>query len=283
MRFPAFRSLYVHSWGGQASQMLAWNLYFILQEKFPNRKITFVHHNSGVTRREFGSEFKRDNKSVKSIDDYELELKRFDIVRKFRRFLSWTFVKLGFVSHCDSLLSVDKMHSWIHSTRGSYNNIPISRERLEQIFSLFDITIKGNSQYSNLIVIHYRLGDLLFLNSKSYVDRTSLTVLLDSLSSSYRGSNIELFSDSPQIARDLMESSQSHFNINFNQGDIKLIFEKGINAQIFIGSNSKISHLIALHRLYNIEPKVTFMPINQDVNIWKLVDDTLINNHLLFY
>ena len=99
----------IHCWGGLGSQLYALALAIDLKHRFYSRKIEFVQHTSGVTKRNLEIDTSRFSSIVfKTIDDFSNNSTSLIAKTSFRKILS-TILKnclvfLGFLSSANNNL-----------------------------------------------------------------------------------------------------------------------------------------------------------------------------------
>jgi hypothetical protein len=92
--------------------------------------------------------------------------------------------------------------------------------------------------------IHYRLGDLLHLENKGPLAPKAVLGELDRLSKFSNFSEVEVFSDSPSRALELINQSGQQGMSAPDVGTIS-VFARAIQAESFLGTSSKVSFWIA--------------------------------------
>jgi len=92
--------------------------------------------------------------------------------------------------------------------------------------------------------IHYRLGDLLHLENKGPLAPKAVLGELDRLSKLSNFSAVEVFSDSPSRALELLNQSGQQRMSAPDVGTIS-VFARAIQADSFLGTSSKVSFWIA--------------------------------------
>ena len=210
------KGLRVHCWGGLGSQLYAWALLEDIVRDFPNRKVSLVLHNSGVTKRESDLDFLGLEILVIVVDDFKET--QTQAHHSGKNNLGWklritTIAKLvlratGFLATANTNNEYRKIRSWTTDIRGHYSHRTISKETL----SLMKLRaercgkswlVDGNSELEGPyeLRIHVRLGDLLTLESKGPLAFERVFSAIDhykKINSNFK--TLYVASDSPEIA-----------------------------------------------------------------------------------
>jgi hypothetical protein len=152
------------------------------------------------------------------------------------------FLKLfSIVLDGDRSLGLAKVRFWTLQVRGHYSERRLNESALLQVRNMIiqSSQVQAFESGSQNIFVHYRLGDLLALQNKSPISSDRILGVLQDLHSRI-GSRICLFSDSPDTAHNLLTAGNLPVDI---ARDINVVDSLAIllNAQYFIGTNSKIS------------------------------------------
>jgi hypothetical protein len=266
MQIPYF-DLKIHVWGGLGSQLYAWALLEDLRVKFPRRRIILVMHNSGVTRRdEELSEF-FDSKEISVISDYNFDAQRFNKIVVRARTRIQVLIKnllnvLGFIATANTDLEYSKLRPWVLSLRGHYTKRLISSGSINKILnSLENSRLPSGTDSGGLrLGLHFRLGDLLTLDSKSPLSISRLTQGLRSAIQSGKFSSCWVFSDSPLEAGVLLRESFPHVEFIFSQTNAQNAIMELLRVDTFVGTPSKISEWVALIRIHTSTTPNVFLP-----------------------
>jgi hypothetical protein len=138
-------------------------------------------------------------------------------------------------------------------------------------------TTGPSSRYSGAAFIHYRLGDLLTLEEKSPIPKERLSRVLGNILD-LGFADFVVDSDSPEIAvsniREVLSLSGyiDNTKISLFNGSLLEFISTGIEANVFVGTNSKISIWIALFRV-NRSIGMTFLPKEIAVDFHKISSD----------
>jgi hypothetical protein len=256
--------------------MYAWALLERLYNKFPNRKFKLVFHTGGVTKRlpdletlfmqkekDFVQDFESNEKENqnKSLSDKSI----FAIKRSLLKILKKILITTGFVASPNNEIEFSKLKPWVVSVRGHYSELRIDletinlmRRRTEGRSSGFCMNIKQNT---NLDVLHYRLGDLLSLAEKSPIDTKRIA---NAIQSAKVGSNRDLWvlSDSPSHAVDLLKREDPQIKTQIDDGSLNAwqTLMAMSNANIFIGTSSKLSVWAIIFRSLLLEDATSYIP-----------------------
>jgi hypothetical protein len=267
---------HIHCWGGLGSQMYAWALLERLQDKFPNRKFKLVFHTGGVTKRlpdletlfiQNEKDFVQDFESDRDTSlDLPLSGKVIRAIKKsFVKSTKQILVSTGFVASSNNEVEFSKLKPWVVSVRGHYSELRIEMEtinlmkvRAKNSGSNFGMEVKQNT---DLDVLHYRLGDLLALAEKSPID---IKRIFNVIQSAKVGSNRDLWvlSDSPSHAVDLLKREDPQIKIKIDDGSLNAwqTLMAMSNANIFIGTSSKLSIWAIIIRSLLLEDATSYIP-----------------------
>jgi hypothetical protein len=264
---PAVR---IHCWGGFGSQLFAILQYWNLQRRFPGRKLVLVIHTSGVTRRDIETESLLRNIPFKVVDDFERQrgpttkqLKsssKIEVIKAKLYVLPKVLMKTtGLLSDLENSKAYDSIKPWLLTVRGHYTRYPFSSAdllKLYEVISSIDSEDLGGESMVDVLTIQYRLGDLLNLSNKGFVDSKLLSDIANSIVDKTHISNTILLTDSPAEAMQLLDTSNRNWKVA-NLSPISTI-KLCVDSSEFIGSNSKISFWITVFRaLMNKESHIT--------------------------
>lgn len=226
-------------------------LAFDLKRKFPKRDIELVIRTGGIHSAAYELDFLQvsefsismleinqgnpgETKGIKSF-------KTFNAKAFFKKFL----IKIGVYGQCDSRAQIDCLKPWILAIRGSYNFYP-SDNFLE--FLLKKIDVKQKNYDERLCCIHYRLGDLLKLESKSPINADLLMEQIEKINNLNDNAKYLIMSSNPEIATARLKHNKFDFNSVY--ADPVEVLRQGINCKSFLGTNSKISLWTVFIRQY---------------------------------
>jgi|GEM_PF-855327 len=255
MRIFSRLPIRVHCWGGFGSQIFACVIAKRLASLFPARKIVLIFHSSGVTRRTLEipkgftddftvltqDDFRTSNAEENSIDP------KLSTMSKILMFTTPLFERLGLLARLNTEKEFPELRACLYEVRGHYTQILLSTEEVSWVTSCLAISStqeKGHTQSS--IVLHLRLGDLLELKSKSYINLDRLSSAIKLVSPRRK---ITIFSDSePCEVKDLLQDVFKGIEYRVEKENVIKVIQEGALSELFIGTNSKISLWIAIIR-----------------------------------
>ncbi len=264
---PAVR---IHCWGGFGSQLFAILQYWNLQRRFPGRKLVLIIHTSGVTRRDLETESLLRNIPFKVVDDFERQrghtaeqLKsssKTEAIKAKLYVLPKVLLKItGLLSDLENTKAYDSIKPWLLSVRGHYTRYPFSSAdllKLYEVISSIDSEALSREILVDVLTIQYRLGDLLNLPEKGFVDSKLISDIANSIADKFHISKTILLTDSPVEASQLLDAANRNWQVA-NLSPISTI-KICVDSSAFIGTNSKISFWIAVFRaLLNKESHIT--------------------------
>ena len=241
--------LRVHSWGGLGSQLFALSLIFDLMKKSPKKRIELLHHTAGVTRRLFELDFMLSPKIQLIVrNDFILEanLEGKKITKTLKinllMFIKYILNKLKLSINFDMYNSIKMIKPWSIELRGHYSKRPVSSEFLEYCLKTFNYNSSEQKKYSNTLIVHYRLGDLLTLPEKSIIQPEMMITEIIGVLKFKDITNLDVYSDSPEVAKKMLSPIDSLVEtVRYIDVTTREVIENSIHAQYFIGTNSKVS------------------------------------------
>jgi len=252
--------LRIHCWGGFGSQIFALLQYKNLSILHPKRNVELIFHSSGVTKRPVEIEPFLTDIPWREIDDFvdldflKRERKPLGIKTKVRTkllsILKAVLLRLGLIVQLESNEFLKRIRPWTSSVRGHYSKYEYSGELFLSFFSELErlsILKEPNLRYSKIFVIQYRLGDLLSLRSKGHIPlnvvRREINNFIETDDSKI---DILFLTDSP----DSIEGWRPDLAFDFESANLPPIdtLFAGVQAKMFLGTNSKLSLLIATIR-----------------------------------
>ncbi len=254
-----FFTLRVHCWGGLGSQLFALAHAYELRKRFPNRKILLLLHTSGVSERFSELDFLGNSDfKIRQIKDFRkssfnqsIQLRRVQRVQNQVSLIAKKMLyKAGFICSANTTEEFHEVKPWVISTRGHYFNRLVSPSFFDFLLKHIRVNKKTNKEKSFKLVIHYRMGDLLVLQSKSPLGADKLVPKINSVLLHQMETEIVVFSESLIEARQQLISAglQREFVVS-NLPAFQLIAQS-LAADFFIGTNSKISLWIVNLRRY---------------------------------
>ena len=242
-------SIKVNCWGGYGSQLNAIAVAYDLQKKFPFRRVVVIlwtggGHNAQCELEDLVlNEFKIIERNINTSQSIKNFKKSNSKIFKFRQTLKRFINKMGFYSTCESRNIFNSLKPWIISLRGSYNYYP-SPDFVKFLNNkLIDKKYESHNKYN---FIHYRLGDLLTLETKSPINEH---LIFDQIYKIRNMSDLYVLSSNPKIAKDKFKSLNLKFQKYFLSSSPNDVLYYGVCGNSFIGTNSKMSLWVVILRL----------------------------------
>ena len=250
-------NLKVHSWGGLGSQLFALSLIYDLKKKHPRIKVSLIHHTSGISERKFELEsILEDGITLTEVNDYqkfkELSSKKISKLKvSTKKLIKIIFNSLS-ISVCpDNNSNEIKIYPWTVEIRGHYSFRPIGNEFLQKTLMSLENNKNATQKKSSLLAIHYRLGDLKNLREKYIVAPENLISALKKVLITHEIKHAVLFTESVSSAKQYLFSVEKLFmSFDYSTASTLELLKASINAQYFIGTNSKVSTWIIKFRDY---------------------------------
>lgn len=175
-----------------------------------------------------------------------------------------SLIKRLFLS-CRLLLTLNnevefrKLRPWSLSARGHYSYITPSEEELIYLLQILGISQEiTSSRPKGIISVHYRLGDLMYLEQKTYVNPLQIEKIVQDLPRSYI---LHIYSDSSaEILKSTLPRNLFYRTTTLMNLDLRSTFLNCIDSEYFIGTNSKISLWIAYFKIYLNPKSRIFLP-----------------------
>lgn len=256
--------------------MFAIALAFRLTRKFPKREIVMVLHSGGVTKRlpeisELFPEF-----VYKEIDDFAIT----DGIRarsSFQTFQGFTRKLLRSVALSTGLLAEEndvvsqKVRFWTLSVRGHYFDRKVEYEFLNVLYQRLEERFGSkNRDYSKSLILHYRLGDLLELVDKSALQPSRI---VQAITQNENSGEILVFSDSPEKAISMLSKFSGSLTFQSDPLASSPTLFVASQANVFLGTSSKISYWIILLRITCLNKRKNMMPYEAEPIFQKLLGD----------
>ena len=127
----------------------------------------------------------------------------------YTSYLKGLLTLIGLMQTCDDDNSFKRVSFWTQSIRGHYSYRTISPEfflTLSDRLQLVSGRIQGND---GVCSVHYRLGDLLNLENKHPIPTIAILDELERICKDSDFSAIEIYSDSPSSALELLDTHKS--------------------------------------------------------------------------
>jgi hypothetical protein len=254
MKFFNLIPLRVHCWGGLGSQLYALSTALDLKTKFPKRKIKLVLHTGGVTKRLSELDFIHNiDFELIQVNDFQMQDKEYkNQVKSYRIRVKGLLTKIlyffCFIVTANSNLEFNEIRPWTVSTRGHYFNREVTASFYPYLLKYLGLEKKPIKQHQFEIAIHYRMGDLLTLGTKSITPTSKIIGAIRQVKNN--NFNITVYSDSPEIAKETLSSAG--LTNEFVVRDLPTIdvIRACIGADYFIGTGSKVSLWIVNIRRY---------------------------------
>jgi len=259
--------LRIHCWGGFGSQLFALALAMDINSQSPNKKICMVFHSAGVTSRSLELTNLPNFIQVKVVDDFKQITEFTSVYRNFKTVifrLAKFFLRLTYLNlELENNWQLKQIKPWTRAVRGHYSGRAISSysiERLSEIFIGRNAIRDLGSIYSNSVGLHYRLGDLLNLNSKTYIAPNRLHDVVSKLESEQEVHRLDVYSDSGGKAFDLLKSLQNILELKVITLEVNEVIKRLVQYDYFIGTNSKITIWAVLFRINQSSELINFVP-----------------------
>lgn len=282
-------TLKIHCWGGIGSQLGAYCLFSELKVR-GERRVKLVLHSSGITRRD-DCDFKELFPHVKYdfIDDYKAQNLQTPSSATFlsnykNRLSNFTKELIKQILNMSRIVVFSEVNSssdllpWTVGVRCAYSNLLVSETAVFEInksLRIWSTSIQGPNYSGNefQVVCHYRLGDLLDIETKTYISPQALSLLIDEIYQKNTVTGILILTENPEFAEtNLSDLLNVESSINFRNPEVLRVLWLGVSAPFFVGTNSKVSTWISLLRAQNLmSHKSTFLPLQMKQglkNIW---------------
>lgn len=254
------RKINVHCWGGFGSQLFALILCKSLVAKNPRFKPKIFFHTGGVTLRnpeilELLEGFEYEIKYDFGNNRVESKRRNFSLRATLRDLLTMLLEKSGFLARCNSDAEFEAVSPWVKTIRGHYSYRTLSVDHLYSIFGHIDGPMENKTQIGD-VGIHYRLGDLLSLESKTFIAPEKICKVIKRFALP-EGDTL-IFSDSVDMASALLRS-EGLSCIETGGGSLETV-QNLRRCGYFVGTSSKISYWVALLRSYDGNGSKTYLP-----------------------
>ncbi len=267
--------------------MYAWALLEKLKVRFPYRRVVLVLHNSGITRRDEELSGFHAGKSIQVKRDFDEFDKLSKPTRKkikdlIRGLIANFLRSLRFLATSNFEQEFLGMKPWVLSVRGHYTGLKISKDSVEAILSAIGGSNQKNDDRSRAptLGLHFRLGDLLTLESKSPIAMSRLLIGLKMGTNVGQISTHLIFSDSPHNAKSLLYENIPEVDFQIQEADpIQTILEL-LNVEVFVGTPSKISEWVAIFRCHKLSQPSIYLPIEMRRQMETILDS---NSMIVYY
>jgi hypothetical protein len=276
----------IHVWGGFGSQLFALVMAWRISSKFKYRRVKLVFHSSGVTERirELPSEWLQ-NVSFIEVKDFvntppseKPSQSKIAVKVDKTRFLGILLFS-GILARANSDKELNRLKPWVLEVRGHYTDLKVNDIELSRLRTLIGIDLEASE--INCCSVHYRLGDLMHLESKSYIDPKRIQNILDNYFD--KKLPIRIFSDSSQndvvkLINNLLDENRTSY---FALSPIETI-RSCFYSREFLGTNSKISLWIATFRLHGASG-LTAIPFELQHHLYAQRTELIFQSKLVTY
>jgi hypothetical protein len=280
--FPKIR---IHSWGGFGSQLNALGLAYNLSNKFPKRRIELIFRTGGEHKaiyelndlklNEFEVTFKKiEDRIIRDVSPFHNT--NLNVVKKF---IKLNLIKFGLYATCESKSEFDSIKPWVLVVRGSYNLLP-TKEFISFLYKKLDYRV-GKLSASDVIV-HYRLGDLMTLVTKSPINEEILFQQLNSAMKSRSIKSCTILSSDPDYATLKFKELKSSMDISSRYATPMDVLKMGFASKVFLGTNSKISMWVVFVRI-NQGLKNNYLPASLKNIFIQSYEEHTISDYVTFY
>jgi len=265
IRFLARWPLTVHCWGGLGSQLYAWTLANRLKKIYKSRRIIINFHTNGTTRRSWEIPFSLEEIGLRVIDDYNFSVDsiaprsgadRLIVPFGLKHRFHILFQKMGFIGACDTEEDLASLKPWVVQIRGHYSYLEPTVDEAKDLQELI-ISRQSSLSKGRFNACHYRLGDLTSLTTKSYISWERLSQTITRIG---KENSLVIFSDSSTESLSNLSINLEGLNCTWRTTKILDAIEQCIQAENFIGTNSKISVWIAILRIKALNKRYNFLP-----------------------
>ena len=282
--------LRIHCWGGCGSQLFALALALDIHSRNPNRKLCIVFHSAGVTRRNLELRNVPNFLQIKTVNDFRQTTKppttnrnsRSIFLRLVKQFLKFTYFGLELGNNSQ----LNQIKPWTHSIRGHYSSRVISRYSVEKIMEIiFGTKVTGDLELPlrNTAGLHYRLGDLLELASKTYIAPNRVRDIVLKVQNVNNVQQLDIYSDSSDKALDFLAILQNIVELKVVALEAAEVMWRLVHYQNFIGTNSKITIWVVLFRMNLKSEFMSFVPNELKTYLEINSANSKYKSHLVYY
>jgi len=290
MYLSRFNKITIHSWGGLGSQLFTWSVAEIISMKFPYKGITIVLHNSGITKRESDIDFLSYKYKIVHKDDFRSKINNKSnkavIMVPIIKFIRIILRATKIVIDANTSKNLNKIKPWTLILRGHYSHITIDSTICNKLVSEVEKFKNNNFSllegYKNTLGIHYRLGDLIILDNKFFIDPELLGNAINNFSEINKCESINLYSDSLLAAEELLSPFLAH-EVQYRESNIWETIIKLSSEKYFIGTNSKISIWVMLFRKTQDRDSWVGMPLSTKVEVERIYPNISLTNNFFYY
>ncbi len=276
MRILKFLPIRVHIWGGLGSQLHGVALALDLQNRFPKRNVVLYLHTGGVSRRE--SELQDLFPEIRKIvvDDFNTFQKTSSRGRinnrgnSLAQVVKYLLLQSGLLATSNNAEEYLCLKPWVWEIRGHYSYRPISRKSTEFILNKITSLANSDERDTGTLAIHLRLGDLLNLESKSFVDIEKLGRELTRILQNHRFQIARVYSDSPELALSYVQPYLGGLKIQVSERSALDLLSDSLHFDYFVGTNSKISFWAVFFRFNKLITSEHSIPMENRQNLLSL-------------
>ncbi len=282
----------IHAWGGLGSQLFAWALAEDLLVKFPKRRITLVLHNGGVTKRASELDFLAKDFRILTVNDFflikslgsnNLTKQRSPIKDKIKSYL----IKFGLLGQSNLDGEFAALKPWVLVIRGHYSQREITLRTVGRICDranyLNNELVSAEVGFRDVLVLHYRLGDLLTLGNKMHTPVEDVTNYITDILHKEKFKALEIFSDSPHQALKMLTQFMPNLQAVAPELGIWDSMNRMASARYFVGTSSKISIWTFMLRIWKDCNSWNAIPFEQETELGRVCPNYKQLPHLYFY
>ncbi len=288
----------VHCWGGLGSQLFAWAFFEELILRFPKRRIKIYLHTGGVTNRASEIDFLFEEDEISNIEDFLNPISDTSLSKaKLHTSISLNILKasiiklllfLGILSYAEDSEIAKKIKPWVISIRGHYSYFKITKETIRRMhlralqhsLDFFPL----NLEYENFLGLHYRLGDLLILDTKSHIEFPIIFhEVIEKYDLAKTVDSLVIFSDSPTMVTREIRDVELNLPIIIPSKNTWDTIQDLTKATYFVGTNSKISLWIVILRYFHEANSWNFLPEGLHRNLLQNVEEIRESVNVRFY
>lgn len=272
----------IHIFGGLGAQLSGIFVERFINEKYKSLKTSVYLHNDPNFEFSYakdGNELNSYKEKILVLHDYLVpkhlrnkEYSKLTISLSYsRRILNR--IRLAFI-YVDNLQTLSE---W--TPRPLIRNLQISEVTLDsevEEFARFAFDLNLEAKIVPIFVSHWRLGDLYLRSKKSAGEQEKFVEFLSKLLNDNNVTTQYIFSDSPELVRNFLEERINKSNAIANLDIIGAespawdILNLGCQAQIFVGTYSKLSLWVAAIRCSRGLGGSTFLPTRQSKEFHRL-------------
>ena len=254
-------------WGGLGSQLCAWAYAEQIKQSGFQRRTSLVFHASGITERQCELDFLKSQFKIIQVHDFRINSSNHmeSNPQSFctsARTLALKYLKLlKFILYS----SQERIYPWSIMIRNHYTKIQLDYEvARSMVRSLFEHRILKNIQQfsTNKALVHFRLGDLLNIESKPPISELRMSAVIDTVLGNEPNKEIHLSSDSIELAQHRLLAVRPKLKIVPSNVTPWELIQSSLGISTFIGSNSKLSVWIVILRsvVINKNQQTNYLP-----------------------